>query len=226
MRGMLAYYDACPYCGKRLKHVDVNLFGKTYSVGCWASCGCAEAIADDEGATDQTRPYSMAGVPARYLGASCDMGGNDLAVMNGRSLYITGPYGSGKTYYASSVAKSLVDNGFSVMFVNSSALVADIHATYSGQGTGLLDRAMGCQVLVLDDLGKEQPTAHTLALFYELVDARYVDMKPMVCTSNFSRGDLLRRWADADLATAESIVSRLCENSNVVTLKGRDRRLA
>lgn len=226
MKGVIAYYDVCPYCGKRLKHVDVNLFGKTYSVGCWASCGCEDALADDAGVTDQTKPYFMAGIPDRYLDAACDMGGNERDVLDGRSLYITGPNGAGKTYYACSVARCAVDNGRTVYFTSSVALIQAIRETYDGIRNGVLDRAYGCDVLVLDDLGKENPTRNALEVLFMLVDQRYADRKPTVITSNFSRGELADRWDSVDASVSASIVSRLCEDSNLVVLNGRDRRLA
>lgn len=226
MAGALPYYTACPHCGRPLKTIEVEIGGRKREVGCWGSCGCGDSEADYQGVVDYERPYFAAGVPKRYIGATADVAGYADLIQGGRSVYVVGPFGSGKTHFACALAKELVDRKEPVFFVNSAALVADIHATYGGRGTGLLDRAYGARVLVLDDLGKEQPTAHTMALFYELLDARYGDGKPLVTTSNFTRGELLKRWAAADMATAESIISRLCENCSIVEFRGRDRRIS
>ena len=225
-KGAIPYFTACPHCGKQLKTVTVRVGGIEREVGCWGSCGCSDSEADYQGVADYERPYFAAGIPRRYIGAEADVDGYADLVQGGKSVYIMGPYGSGKTHFACALAKSLVDRGETVRFVNSASLVADIHATYDGHGTGLLDIAYGARVLVLDDLGKEQPTAHTLALFYELLDARYRDGKPLVSTSNFTRGELLKRWSAADMPTAESIISRLCEGSCVVEFNGADRRIS
>ena len=214
----------CPYCGEELKVIKVNVFGKEKDVPCWASCGCPDAIADDAGATPEDRRYFMAGIPRRYLDAECHLNGNDFAVANGRSLYITGPNGAGKTYYSCCLARKLVDSGMSVMFIEASKLISAIKSSYF-EHSNVLERAYGCDVLILDDLGKEVPTDNTLMTLFMLVNERYNARRPVIITSNYSRGELAERWSDADESTAESIVSRLCENCDVVTLHGRDRRM-
>lgn len=222
---MFNYYEVCPHCGKNLKKIEIEILGKKHTVGCWASCGCPQAIAEDSQSDDGTRAYYNAGIPSKYIMAECHLNGNDFAVANGKNLYIVGPNGAGKTYYASCLSRKLVDKKFKVMFVNATALIGAIKESYS-RPNDVLDKAYGADILVIDDLGKESPTENTLMTLYMLIDARYNAGRPMVVTSNFTRGELLRRWADADLSTAESIISRLCENSNVLTLDGDDRRLA
>ena len=215
----------CDHCGKPLKEIEVNLFGKMVKVTCWESCGCSESKLDGMYITDKQKEYVRAGIPERYLGAdSCD--DKHLSVIAGNSLYIQGDNGNGKTRYACGIARKLVDAGTSVYFINSKHLISEIQGTYSGRPTDALDRAYTCKVLVLDDLGKEQPTAYSLSMLYELIDSRYSAMKPIVVTSNFSRGGLVERWASADLPTAEAIASRLCEGVETVVFEGGDRRLA
>ena len=225
MDSLFSYYSVCPHCGKELKKITIDVMGTKHTVGCWASCGCAKAIEEDGKPDDGMRAYITAGIPSKYLMAECHLNGNDFAVANGKSLYIVGPNGSGKTYYASCLSRKLVDKKFKVMFINATALINAIKESYSN-ANDTLERAYGVDILVVDDLGKESPTENTLMTLYMLVDARYNAGRPMVVTSNFTRGELLRRWSEADLPTAESIISRLCENSNVVTLDGNDKRLS
>ena len=132
----------------------------------------------------------------------------------------------GKTFFACALAKRLVDMGVSVRFENSRHLMTEIQGIFGGRSTDALDRAHNCRVLVLDDLGKEQATEFAISMLYELVDGRYMQGKPTVVTSNFSRGELMTRLCERDAATAESIVSRLCENADTLLMDGEDRRLA
>ena len=215
----------CDHCGKPLKEIEVELFGKKTTVTCWESCGCSESKLDGMYMTDSQKAYVRAGIPERYLGADSE-DDRHLAIMAGSSLFVQGDNGNGKTRYACGIARKLVDAGVSVFFINSKHLISEIQGTYSGKQTDALDRAYSCRVLVLDDLGKEQPTAYSLSMLYELIDSRYSAMKPMVVTSNFSRGGLVGRWAQADLPTAEAIASRLCEGVETVVFEGGDRRLA
>ena len=225
MSGVIVCHDVCPHCGRKLNRRRVVLFGKPYEVTDYGSCGCEESKYDGANVTQSERKYANAGIPHRYLKAQCDLGGYPRDVMSGRSLYLYGPYGSGKTYFSCALAKKLIDMGVSVRFENSGHLMAEVKGIYEGRATDALDRAYACRVLVLDDLGKEQPTEHSIAMLYELIDSRYMAGKPTVVTSNFARDELLARLG-RDMATAESIVSRLCEDSESLFMGGQDRRLA
>ena len=224
--GLFAMYDECPHCGRPLKVITVNVFGRDKEVTCYGSCGCEESKLDGSFLKPKQKDYVRAGIPERYLGAECDLDGWDSAVEGGKSLYIHGPFGPGKTHFASALARKLVDDGVSVYFINSKHLISEIQGTYSGRPTDAMDRCFDCKVLVLDDLGKEQPTPYSISMLYEIIDTRYSNRKPIVATSNFSRGELLGRWAHADAATAESIVSRLCDDVGTLYMDGPDRRLA
>ena len=226
MRGTFSMHEICPHCGAELKRMPIDLFGKTRDVFCYGSCGCSESQWDGVYVPDGMRLYAEAGIPRRYLSAEADLGDMPQRVASGMSLYIHGTFGSGKTRYACALLKAIVDMGVSARFENSKHLISEIQGTYSGKWSNALDRAYGCKVLVLDDIGKEQCTEYSISMLYELIDARYSDAKPIVTTSNFSRGELLSRLAAKDAATAESIVSRLCENAETLYFGGADRRLA
>ena len=226
MRGTFMMFDRCPHCHKELKCINVNLFGKQHEVTCYGSCGCDKSKLDGLDVKDSLKQYARVGIPTRYLGAEADLQGYDFDVASGKSLYIHGPYGDGKTHFACALAKSLVDMGQYVRFENSKRIITEIQGTYAGGATDVMDRCYNCKVLFLDDLGKEQPTAYSISMLYEVIDARYAAAKPMVVTSNFARDELLARWANADFATAESIVSRLCDNVDVIYMDGPDRRLS
>jgi len=216
----------CPHCGKALKRKEVVLFGKPMAVPCYGSCGCEDSAFDGEGIPQTARRYAKAGIPKRYLESEWDHFSRPHDVMAGRSVYIYGPNGTGKTTFACALAKLLIDMGVTVRFENSKQVITEIQESYSGKPTDVLDRCYACRVLFLDDLGKEQPTPYALSMLYQVIDTRYAAGKPIVVTSNFSRGALVNRWERADLETAEAIVSRLCENCETVEIGGDDRRLA
>lgn len=215
----------CPHCGKELKRITVEFFGKPTEVPCWGSCGCEGAWLDEQDIPRLSRDYARAGIPKLYLDAEWDHYSRPHDVAAGRSVYVHGPNGTGKTTFACALAKQLVDMGVSVRFESSKRVIGEIQGSFSGTQTDVLERCSACRVLVLDDLGKEQPTAFALSMLYQIVDSRYSNGKPTVVTSNFSRGALVNRWEGADLETAEAIVSRLCENCETVLLDGPDRRL-
>ena len=79
-------------------------------------------------------------------------------------------------------------------------------------------------MLVLDDLGKEAPTAYACERLFDIVNERYNAMLPIVVTSNYSRGEIARKLTEGDVG--RSIASRLCEMTRSVHMDGTDRRLA
>lgn len=225
-KGALFFRTECPHCHKPLRRRTVELFGRSVEVTDYASCGCEESKWDGENIDRTDRKYAAAGIPMRYISADADLMGWDDEIMRGGSLYIHGPFGTGKTRFACALAKRLIDRGVSARFENAGHLMAEIKAMYGGRSSDAMERAYACRVLVLDDLGKEQPTPHSMAMLYELIDSRYMAGKPIIVTSNFDRSELMRRWAQADEATAESMVSRLCDGTECLFMGGDDRRLA
>ena len=217
----------CHHCGADLDTMEVVFGGRSWTVPVWTSCGCDASRLDGQNVGSDEARYYLAGIPRRFIGADQGYAAEYAAdVIAGRSLYITGPYGSGKTHLACALAKAVIDAGQSVRFENSKRLITEIQGTYDGKRTDALDRAYGCRVLVLDDLGKEQPTEYSISMLYEVIDTRYAAGKPIVVTTNFERDELLSRLARRDAATAEAIVSRLCDNVSVLRMGGSDRRLA
>ena len=101
----------CPHCHRPLKRITVELFGKPMEVPCWESCGCEESKWDGLDVRDSERDWYRAGIPERYIRAECDVAGYPRLVADGKSLYIHGPYGSGKTRFASCMAKALMNMG-------------------------------------------------------------------------------------------------------------------
>lgn len=150
-------------------------------------------------------------------------------VRRGRGAYICGPVGTGKTHLASAVARLLVDGGTSVRVTDMLGVLAAIKGTYGGDGTedGVLSRLSRVGCLVLDDLGKESPTDWTLGQVFRVVNDRYENMRPVVVTTQYGKGDLIRRLAkNGDEETAVAIVSRLSEMCDKYELQGKDRRLS
>ena len=221
-----ALHFECPHCRKPLKRIEVELFGRRYDVPCYGSCGCEESKWDGMDVRRGERDYARAGIPLRYVRADAEPTGYMGAVARGLSLYVHGPNGTAKSTFAGTLAKELIDAGASVRWENSKRLMSEIQGMYGGRRTDALERAFACKVLVLDDVGKEQPTQFAISMLYELVEQRYGAMKPTVVTSNFDRAELAARWSVADAETAEAIVSRLCDNVQTVALDGQDRRLA
>lgn len=126
----------------------------------------------------------------------------------GMGLIFHGANGSGKTFLASMVAMKVVMQGYSVRFATFGQILRELHESYNAKQEVLspLVRYQRCDLLVLDDLGAEQITAHSVAQLFILLNERMNGLKPTVVTTNLrpeEMGDALasdpvqgRRLAD------------------------------
>lgn len=219
----------CEFCGKELQPRLAHLLGQDRVIG-HEPCGCAgaaakratqqaaqEAEAQRREREHRNRSYEHAGIPLRY---------RDGAREPHRALYIVGPVGTGKTYRACAMAKQAIDERIRVRFVSSVDLLAEIRSTYSGRSwqteDDIVDKYGTCGLLVLDDLGKEQPTEWALPCIWRIINKRYGGLLETIVTTQYERDDLVEHLGGK---TAESIVSRLYEMCERYPMAGEDRRL-
>lgn len=171
------------------------------------------------------------GIPELYWDVAPDVARADELERSGRGLYV---YGGGngtlKTLTACAVAKALAERGRSVRFVSSTTMLRDFRDTFgTAKSEGeVYGELVGCDLLVIDDLGKEQPTSWAATMLYSVIDGRYGKRRwQTVVTTNFTESELTARIAQSsDESTAKAITSRLCEMTERVVLDGPDRRLA
>lgn len=208
-----------------------------------APCGCegfrahaeremlAEAERQRRAAAEwDRRRLERAGIPRRFQAAAHPQDDRWRDVAAGGGLYICGEVGTRKTTLAAAVARRLVLEGRRrVLFTGDVAMMDAIRDTFSGSGraSDVVARFSAVPVLVVDDLGKAPPTEFAISRVFQIVNARYEAMLPVVVTSQYSRGEPIDRLArHGDEETAQAVVSRLFEMTDTVRLSGGDSRLA
>ena len=117
----------------------------------------------------------------------------------------------------------------SVRFAVSTSLLESLRE-FGKEARSLADDLAGCDLLVIDDLGKEGAgTPRAAERLFDLVNERYnrstlLHPRPTLVTSNFRRGELPRMISEGGAGLA--IASRLSETTEAVEMGGPDRRLA
>ncbi len=221
----------CRFCGKELEPLGVLFMGEVKWVAT-KSCEC-------DGAKEEARRQQLqqakqkqaaaaekverAGVKPRFASAITS---NDQVVEylsgdsmeRGMGLYIHGRVGSGKTHMASALARALVYEGYSVVMTTALDMLDSVKSSYddsfSSDGTS---KFRSCDVLVVDDLGKEGATSWALTTLFQIVNSRYESLKPTVFTSQYDLDALGRRMSrGGERESAEAIVSRIQETCEVV----------
>ncbi|MCD7722734.1 MAG: ATP-binding protein [Clostridiales bacterium] len=149
---------------------------------------------------------------------------------SGRGLYIEGTTGTGKTHIAAAIAMELIKRRYSVIMQTTNDLLAEIKYTYdelseAAEGD-ILHKLKTVDLLVIDDLGKEQVTAWSMAMLYNIIDSRYQAMLPVIITTNYNETMLKKRLttADGDSTSISAIVSRLRETTDVISMAWADHR--
>jgi DNA replication protein DnaC len=230
----------CAHCGRQLRPLGIPVFGGVT----WVShepCECDGAVCErmeeeqrilEERAVERERRLDRSGIPLRFRRAApteaqCIAYADEITGSTSDGLFIHGPVGTGKTHNAAAVAIAASDRGLRTVFTSAIAIFSNIRETFDGGGSSkrALERYASCEMLVLDDLGKESSSRWSLMTLFTIVNARYEGMRPTVITSQYTLGQLRARLASTGEAeTAAAIVSRIAAMCADVTLSGPDLR--
>ena len=141
------------------------------------------------------------------------------------NLYLYGAPGLGKTFLSACIARTVSENGFSVVYDTAGNIFSAFEAQKfskdeedAREARGEINRYLNCDLLIVDDLGCELTTALTQANLYTLINSRLVSGKRTVISSNLSPDDLRRRYTP-------QIASRLEGEFRALPFFGEDIRL-
>lgn len=103
-------------------------------------------------------------------------------------LLLEGNYGSGKTHLAAAAGNALVEAGQPVVFITAPDLLDHLRSAYSPNAETPYDETFeklrNVRVLVLDDLGVENPSPWAQEKLFQLLNHRYSYRLPTIITTN------------------------------------------
>ena len=231
----------CPHCGAVRPTRTADLCGRSVFVG-WEPCQCPgaqeERAAYERGRAREahasevaawSRKLERAAIPPKYREAVHPWAQRMAQrIAEGQGFYIHGPNGTGKTTLACAAALICLRGGMSVRFAVATKLL-DALREFGAESRGLAEGLAKCDLLVIDDLGKEGAAAPRAAeklfnLFNDRAnEATLAHPKPVIVTSNFPRGNVAAAVSEGGAGIA--IASRLAEMTEVVPMEGEDWRL-
>ena len=142
-----------------------------------------------------------------------------------KNLFLSGAPGLGKTFLSACIARTVSEQGHSVVYDTAGSVFAQFEAQKfqrdSLDGQEARDetrRYLGCDLLILDDLGSELTTQFTQWALYELMNTRLVAGRHTVISSNLTLEEAARRYSP-------QIASRLEGEYHVLHFFGDDIRL-
>ena len=112
------------------------------------------------------------------------------------SLLFTGSPGLGKTFLSACIARTVADNGFSVVYDTAGKLFSDFEAAKFGSAReDLTEKYLLCDLLIIDDLGTEMTTQFTLSVLYQVINTRLMQSKPVIISTNLNAPAISQRYS-------------------------------
>ena len=150
-----------------------------------------------------------------------ETGRTDPPAKERNGLMIIGSYGTGKTHLAVAIANKLIAKGTPVICMTMIDLLARIKQTFDKHDEATEAEIMRIYeevpLLVIDDIGSEQPTDWGSTKIFAIVNARYEAYMPTIVTTNYAGDELIRRMTPTlngrplDSRNAEKTLDRLKE---------------
>ena len=113
------------------------------------------------------------------------------------SLLLQGATGIGKTHLCLAIARGVTEQGHGVVYGSVQPLIRQLEAEHFGRAQGDSENQLvSCDLLVLDDLGMEFDTPFSRACLYNVLNARLLEGKPTVVSTNLSFNALRERYGD------------------------------
>lgn len=142
----------------------------------------------------------------------------------GQNLLLYGNTGVGKTFLTHCIAKELLSQSYTVVYLTSIGLFDILEKNKFDRELSSLEKSttvsyiMNCDLLILDDLGTELTNSFTTSQLYQVIDSRLVHKKSTIISTNLSFDDLREQYS-------ERIFSRLTSGYTLLKVTGEDIRL-
>ena len=141
------------------------------------------------------------------------------------NILLCGTVGIGKTFLSNCIAKEILDQGHSVLYLSAFQLF-DLMAKNSFSGNTPKEDSVAKQyphifesdLLIIDDLGTELANSFTMAGFFLVINERVLRKKSTLISTNLSPEEILTTYT-------ERTASRIISNYTMLKLSGSDIRL-
>ena len=138
------------------------------------------------------------------------------------NLLLSGGTGLGKTFLSASIARVVSASGHSVVYDTAGHIFSLFEAQKFGRETdeetdGAVSRALGCDLLILDDLGTELMTSFVQSAIYQIINTRLITGKKTVISTNLRPDEIGRRYG-------APVLSRLQGEYQLLLFFGEDIR--
>ena len=136
------------------------------------------------------------------------------------NLLFSGGTGLGKTFLSACIARTVAENGYSVVYDTAGKLFSDFETVKFGdrdENADLTKKYLSCDLLIIDDLGTEMVTQFTQTTLYQVVNARMMENRATIISTNLTPAQLEAKYM-------APVVSRLLGTYELLVFLGEDIR--
>lgn len=133
------------------------------------------------------------------------------------SLLLLGKTGLGKTHLALSIANTVIDQGFGVIYDTAQNIFMKMEDEYFGRSEKKYTFSVfECDLLILDEL-PDFASPFSVNSFYNIINSRILKQRPMIVSTNLTENEIAARYG-------ERIFSRLIGEFTLLKFFGSDIR--
>lgn len=139
-------------------------------------------------------------IPYNYMGAVlkfCKRYASEFS-QESHSLIFQGGSGLGKTHLSLSIAQSVIERGYGVIYVSAPAILSKIEEERfknNYEEKGMSERLLTeCDLLILDDLGTEFQTKYTTSTIYNIINTRLSASHPTIISTNLTLEEIQKLY--------------------------------
>ncbi|MGM9662707.1 MAG: ATP-binding protein [Oscillospiraceae bacterium] len=117
------------------------------------------------------------------------------------NLLLFGDPGLGKTFLSACIAREVSEKGFSVVYDTAGHIFSQFERQKfgrdgeNGEAEDEVARVLGCDLLIMDDLGTELLTEFVRSALYQIVNGRLQEKKCTIINTNLHPAELGRRYS-------------------------------
>jgi len=137
-----------------------------------------------------------------------------------KNLMFIGSSGLGKTHMSSAIAYEVIKKGHDVYYDSAQSILYSFEKERFSRSfdSEIIERYMGCDLLIIDDLGTEYSGNMAISSLYNLINTRLLEKKSMIISTNLTGNELQNKY-DA------RIMSRIIGEFTILNFVGDDIRL-
>lgn len=137
-----------------------------------------------------------------------------------KNVLFMGGTGLGKTHLSLAIANVVINKGYSVIYGTALNILNDLNNESFGRTDYLTydeKAVMGCDLLIIDDLGTEFNNPYTVSILYNIINTRLLAKKPIIISTNLGFDEIRDKYD-------QRITSRIGGDFSTLILEGSDIR--